>query len=380
MYFFFIVSISVLIPLILKNKKWGLRISVILIFFLFGFQYEIVNDWNSNIVRWYYVNEGGIDTATGFDLEPFFVWLMKLAKPITFFGWLILTAAIFLYLIYVYTNFYVPQNYYWLTIFALMSNVGYGVLFINSNRQCISLCLVLVGVLFMISERRFKIKIPLFRIEWTKYALALFFFYLGSQCHSAAYISFLLLPIWIISHFFKGNQWIILAIICNFLYFMRAFIDVTWIQNYVDLFISVSDLGNVEDYLDSMDSSESITTLSGGLTNFSIITMICYYYRKLTPIMKFFTISWYFGFLISNYFTGNVNRLGEYFYIFFIFVIPNILFHVMNTKNSMVKHLEIIAFTIYLGYGSIHCYTQMQTRLYHRWLNYKSIFEAPKWE
>lgn len=380
MIFFSTVIISVLIPLIFSNKKWGLRISIILLFCLLGFQYELVNDWGSNIARWYYVNEGGQDTATGFELEPLFVWLMKLAKPITFFGWLILTAAFFLSVIYIYARRFVPQKYYWLTIFALMSSVGYGVLFINSNRQCLSLSFVLIGVLFMISGKEYKLKIPFIKSEWTKYVLALLFFYLGSQCHSAAYISILLLPIWWVSHKFKGNYWILLAIICNILYFARAFIDVTWIQNYVNLFVSASDVGDVEGYFEYMNSSDSTTTLSGGITSFAIITIVCYYYRELSKVMKFFAISWFFGYLISSYFTGNVNRLGEYFYIYFIFLIPNILSTIVKTKFNLTKYIGIFAFVIYIGYNSIHCYTQMQTKMFFRWLDYQSVFDAPKWE
>lgn len=380
MLFYSTVIISVLIPLIFSNKKWGLRISLIVLFCLLGFQYELVNDWESNIVRWYYVNEGGSRTATGFELEPFFVWLMKVAKPITFFGWLISTAAVFLSIIYYYTRRFVPQKYYWLTIFALMSDVSYGLLFINSNRQCISICFVLIGVLFLLSDYRFKFKIPFVKVEWTKYIIAAVFFFIGSQCHSAAYISFLLLPIWIIANRYEGNQWLLLAVFCNILYFARPFIDMSWIQEYVSIFISVSDVGNVEGYFEYLDTNDGATSLSSALTNFAIITIICYFYRQLSHTNKFFAISWFFGFLISTYFTGNVNRLGEYFYIFFVFLIPNILYKVINANNILAKKLGVLAFTIFIGVNSIHCYTQMQSKLYVRWLDYKSVFDAPKWE
>lgn len=353
---------------------------MILLFMLLGFQYQMVNDWFSNIARWYYVNEGGRDTMTGFELEPLFAWLMKELKPITYYGWLILTAGVFLFIIYIYAKLYVPKNYYWLIIFALMTDVSYGVLFINSNRQCVSLIFVMIGVLFMISDKMFKLKIPLIKTEWTNYAIALLFFFMGSQCHSAAYVSFLLLPIYLLSRKYKGEQWVVLAVICNLLFFARNIIDITWIQKYAELFISSSDVGNVEGYIENMDSSEGITTFSGGLTVFCIITIICYYYRTFSPVLKFFTIAWYFGFLLASYFYGNVNRLGEYFYIYLIFILPKVCSLVMKNKDKMARTLGILAFAIYLGYGSIHCYTQMHTYLYHRWLNYKTLFEAPRWE
>lgn len=380
MFFFFIVFLSVLFPLVIKNKVWGFRVSIVLLFVLLGFQYQMVNDWFSNIARWYYVNEGGRDTMTGFELEPLFVWLLKVCKPLTFYGWNMLVTGVFLLLIYIYARLYVPKKYYWLTIFALMSSVGYGVLFINSNRQCTSLIFVLIGVLFIISQRKIKFKIPLIKVEWAKYIIACILFFMGAQCHSAAYVSFLLPLIWLISAKFKGSNWIAMAVICNILYFARAFIDVTWIQDYADLFITSSDVGHVEGYLENMDSSEASSTVTGGIVTFSIITIFCYYYRSLPRIIKFFSLSWFFGYLVASYFNGNVNRLGEYFYIFFIFAMPNIFSLVIREKNRSVKTLGLIAFALYLGYNTIHCYTQMHTYLYHRWLNYKSVFNAPVWE
>lgn len=382
MYFFTIVILSVLIPLIIKNKIWGLRISTILLFILLGFQYQMVQDWDPNIARWYYVNEGGRDTMTGFELEPVFVWLLTICKPLTFYGWNMLVVGVFLLLIYIYARLYVPKKCYWLTIFALMSSVGYGVLFINSNRQCTSLIFVLIGILFLISDIKFKYKIPLIKAEWVKYIIAFGFLFIGSQCHSAAYVSFFLIVIWLVSARFEGRYWIVMAAICNILYFARAFIDVTWLQAFAETFVSSSNLasGDVDTYFEYMNSSESTNTWSSGIVTFSIITIICYYYRQLPRKMRFFAISWFFGYLIASYFYGNVNRLGEYFYIFFIFLLPNIFDLVLQEKNKSVKTLGLIAFALYLGYNTIHCYTQMHTYLYHRWLDYKSVFDAPIWQ
>lgn len=92
----------IIIPLFLKNKKWGLRISFVLLFILLGFQYQLVNDWGPNIGRWYYANEGATERANASTLEmgTVFLWLLKFFKPITFFGWLMLTAGSFLLVLY----------------------------------------------------------------------------------------------------------------------------------------------------------------------------------------------------------------------------------------------------------------------------------------
>lgn len=87
MYFYFITILAILIPLLAQNKVLGLRISLFLLFILLGFQYELVQDWTPNIGRWKYANLNASiwDAGTGGrDIEPFFMYLLKLFKPITF--------------------------------------------------------------------------------------------------------------------------------------------------------------------------------------------------------------------------------------------------------------------------------------------------------
>lgn len=381
MYFYGIVFLSILLPLVLPKKVIALRISMILLFILLGFQYQLVQDWTPNIGRWEYANEGASEgaLATAIKIGPVFMWLLKILKPITFFGWLMLTAASFLFLIYKFTRLYVPQKYYWLTILIMMLNVEYAPLMINSNRQCISLIFVLIGVLFLLGNINLKIKIPLLPKTLTKYFMACVFFFLGSQCHSVAYLSFLLIPIYLVSINFKGNNWILLAVICDFIFLGRTFLDVTWIQNYVTAFSLALNVGDIDAYTDWFDNSLLSISISYTFVYCVVIALVCYYYRNMNNAMKFFAICWYIGWTIASYFTGNINRFGEYFYIFGLIVLPY-TFSLAISFKGLKKTVGIISLVLFIGYTAAHSWTQMHTIYYEKWLDYQSVFDAPKWE
>ena len=99
MYFYSIVTLAILFPLCLKEKKVALRISMLLLFVLLGFQYKLVNDWESNIWRWK-VAIGEISLSRGSrDIDPFFLFILRSCKWLSFFGWLMAVAAAFSHII-----------------------------------------------------------------------------------------------------------------------------------------------------------------------------------------------------------------------------------------------------------------------------------------
>ena len=381
MFFYSIVFISILIPLVLPNKKVALRISFILLFILLGFQFELVNDWGPNIGRWQYVNEGASEVALGTAIKmgPVFMWLLKILKPITFYGWLMLSAASFLFLIYRFSRYYVPPRFYWLTILTMMLNVEYAPLIINSNRQCISMIFVLVGVLFLLGNFNLDIKIPFFPKKLNQYIFCILFLFLGSQCHSAAYLSFLLVPIYFFSRKYNGNNWIILAVICNLIFLGRIFLDTSWIQNYVSLFSTALNVGDTDYYTEWFDNKLIDISIPYTFVYCVVITLMVYLFRKMNLQMRFFSFSWYIGWTVASYFTGNINRLGEYFYIFGLFAIPYIFSSFISMKGGK-KLVGIISLILFIGYTAAHSWTQMHTIYYENWLDYKSVFDAPHWE
>ena len=381
MYFYFIVVLAILLPIISKNKKRGLRLAMLLLFVLLGFQYELVQDWVPNIGRWYYANKGASEnaTATALKMGSVFLWLMKVLEPISFFGWLMLTAAVFLLLIYKFIRLYVPPKYYWLALFIFMMNVEYAPLMINSNRQCISMIFVLIGVLFLIKGFKLRYRLPFVPDHLAVYVIPCVCFVVGAQCHSVAYISFLLIPLYTFSKWYSGNNWLLLAILLNLIFIARTFSEVLWLQNYALAFSVAADMGDADVYIETFADGVGETSSTYTFIYSIVIFGVCYLYRQLDPINRFFAVSWVFGFMIASYFTGNINRLGEYFYIYFLFLMPN-AFDIMFKQKGVIAAFASFFFCVYLAYGVGHSWKQMHGEYYERWLNYKSVFDAPRWE
>ena len=106
--FYIIVFLAISIPLFVKDKKWGLIISMLLLFIPWGFQYRMTQDWDVYILRWMHVNfnerielDGGEERT----LEPFYVIMLKACKPFTYYGFLIISAFVELSVIYLSISF-----------------------------------------------------------------------------------------------------------------------------------------------------------------------------------------------------------------------------------------------------------------------------------
>lgn len=239
---------------------------------------------------------------------------------------------------------------------------------------------VLVGILFLLGNFNLDIKIPFFPKKFNQNILSVIFLFLGAQCHSAAYMSFLLVPIYFFVKKYKGNHWITLAVICDFIFLGRIFLNTSWIQDYVSVISVVLNIGDTDNYTEWFDNQLIDISISYTFVYCVIITLMAYCYRKMSLPMKFFSLSWYIGWTIASYFTGNINRLGEYFYIFGLFVIPYMFSYIISMKGNLKKYIGILCLLLFIGYTAAHSWTQMNTIYYERWLDYKSVFDAPRWE
>lgn len=382
MFFYIITITSILLPLLMKNKVVALRLSLLLLFFLLGFQYELVQDWEPNIGRWLYANRGGalLDAGTGGrDIEPFFIYLLKLFKPITFFGWLIFTAALFLALLYKLMREYVPPRLYWVTIALFMLRGEFGLLFINSNRQCWSLMFSILAVLFLSEKIHVRIRFPLIKEKWTKYLFAVILIYAGSQCHSAAYAAFLLIPLYVLSNFYRGCKWLLLAIVCNIIYILKAFVDTSFLQVYLLNMSGGLDLEHVDNYIEQIGETYNNNSLYEMSCFCLIITLVCYYYRRMDQPMRFYAIAWFIGIIMYSYLPSNVARMGEYMYYYLLLVLPVVVSYFRKEKQETIRAVRPLCFSILIFYAVWGSWKQMHIYLYERWLDYVSVFEAPWW-
>lgn len=377
MFFYFIVISSIAIPLIATNKKRGLQISLFLLFILLGFQFEMVNDWESNIWRWKIANEGIRLGSGSRDIEPAFIFILKLFKPITFFGWLMLTAASLLGVLYFLMRRFVPPQLYWITIAIFMLRTDYALLFINSNRQCISVIFSILAMLVLTEKIKLPFDISFGNLNIGKFIMAFILLYIGSQCHSAAYISFLMIPIYCMSHLYKGRSWIIMAIIMNTLYIGRIFFNITSWQLYMTMFIDATNLTNVNQYVELLDSSKIYNSFMLMSTDCLLITASCFFYRKMSTNQKYIVLLWLTGVIMNAYMTENLARMAEYFYCYLIILLPILVY--FSIRNLSTRPIYLIALIYILSYYGYYSWRTMHSILYGRWLDYVSIFNAPNW-
>ena len=179
--FFFILTLSILMPLCMRNKKKGLILSLFVLFILWGLQYKIVNDWDANLSRWLAVN-GRFFLSR--DIEYIYIIILKVCKPLSFYGFLMLSAYIELKTIYIFTKRFVIPKFYWITIFILMLRINLGLLMINSNRQSLALLATMLASLFLIKNTTNK-KQKLFN-----YLAAFISILIAVNIHKGAYYLF----------------------------------------------------------------------------------------------------------------------------------------------------------------------------------------------
>src|SRR5574344_60620 len=233
---FFIIYLIIFIPLLAKNKKAGLFCSMILLFFIWAFQYKMVYDWDTNMGWWLYVNKGG-NIVNGREPEPIFGFLLSCSKSIGFFGWSIVVAAFDVAVIcYFYLKF-VPSKYYWLALFVMMSDNSFLWLWINSQRQTLSMMCTSISVLFLIYNKKGMSKMSKSRylINWI---FAISFLLIAYNIHSASFAAILFLLIPFALPLVDKTSNIILFIVVSVLYISRFFLSFDTVSNLGGLLLA----------------------------------------------------------------------------------------------------------------------------------------------
>ena len=189
--FYLILFFAIFIPFTFKSKL-SLIFSFALIFILWGLEYQMVQDWDGNVARWYgCVRTIGYDVADmgagGKTLEPLYIDICRWHKPIGYFGQLITTAILGLTLFYYLITKYVSPKYYWLSIFVFFIRPENALLLFNSNRMSIALFFTMVAVFVLIWNYKCSK-----RYDIVKVLIALVCINSASQVHSGAVFAYLL--------------------------------------------------------------------------------------------------------------------------------------------------------------------------------------------
>lgn len=386
--FYFILFLSIAIPFFVKNKRNGLIISFLLLFIPWGLQYQMTQDWHIYLIRWQHVNFNERIELDGGDeriLEPLYVLFMKMCKPFSFYGFLIISAILELLMFYYYTKKYVSPAYYWVTIFLLMINVKYGLLLINTNRQTLALLLFMIGLLFFdktnldksSNQKTNSLNIILY------FVIGIILFSLSPKVHSSSNIIFWAIPIYFFAKYVKSPNRLSLFIILNFLFLLRYFVDAQQYQFAIYLNWDKVDLEGMDfmgKYLDEIDNSTGRTIVT--IIELFFMNVFIYYYNKLGIMYRIFVLLWISNFILGGFLTGSIARVTLYFDIYLIFIIPKIfelMYEQFGKKNVIVNSIWMIIFAYFIFTFVKQMTNDTEGYYYYRWNNFKTIIESPEW-
>ena len=357
----------------------GLLGSMLVLFIVWGLQYEVVNDWPGNLERWNIIAKSvsnNVVYENGKELEFVYVYLIKLFQSIGYFGWLILSAIFELSIIYNLAKRYVPKQYYWLLVFILMLRVNYGFLFINSNRQTLAVFTTVIASLILCKDNLIFLS---FKFKYVNIIPAIILLMIAVNIHTSAIVAFGLIAIYFIAKNVRDIKlWII--IVFNLIFISRFFLNSSALQDTVLMYM---DMYGIQDSYDSY-----ISLMDSRIIKFSIIEQIIYLmimnaalfmYNDFAMPSRFFALSTILFILLNGYLYGNLERICQYYYIYLIVLAPIIVKTLPETKYEIIKKYRKPIYTIVIMYVIYSFIRDIQHVYYNNWLNFRTILSAPEW-
>ena len=382
--FYLCLILSFTSMLMIRNKKIGLLITFILMIVPWCFQYQMTQDWDVNLLRWDFVNVNALVGLDGEDrqLEPFYVFILERCKFLGFFGFLILCGLVELIVIFTFIRKYVSPGYYWVAVFILMMKVNYGLLLINSNRQTLSVISIMLGVYFML-----KCRIPRALADKSNlYILnTLFFFYAAPRIHSSAYISYMLIPVYMLLCYVKRPNRVLLLVIFNGLYVSRFFVDAGSYQFFASMYLDSLEMDGMDffdKYLEGLDNDDLVSSRFNQLVEWSMMNSIILCLHKMSNAHRLFGFAWIISYILGGFLIHTLARITIYFYVFLLFVAPRV-FEIITDKfdkrNTILISIYITMVVFFVNNFRVNMVENDEGRYYYRWHDFKTLFEAPEW-
>lgn len=384
MYIYILFSIIILLPLLAsyKNKSKALQVSFVLLFFPLAFQYEVCHDWAVNVQRWIMAN---VSNSYGDlqirDSEPLYLMLLHLFKPVGFFGFLIFSAAIQLWVFYKLIKRYVDPEYYWVSLFILLVyGFNFALYYINSNRQTYSMLLTVFAV-WMLFEYRSK----LYRNAYLKRLLFVFILVSAHSIHTAAYaaIGLIVIYFFVVRNKHLNIKW--LLIICNVLFISRFFVDMSQYQQVLQTFWV--DNGSAEDFSNYFNDLEEygkgrIFSLWQQIPYFIAMNLMLIGYNKVNMQGHFFILCSVFSIVLNGFLVATLQRSMQYYSVFIWIALPMVLPHInKRCKQYRLQSGRNVMFAYLIAYALFQFQQNVnpEAQYYDGWYNYTSIFEATEW-
>lgn len=268
---------------------------------------------------------------------------------------------------------------YWVVLFVLMLTPNYGLLYINSNRQMLSVVLTMLANLILIRNMDRSIKVNL--ISTVFYViLPIFIIYGATQIHTGAMAAYFLPLIYFYVKYRNNNiKWVAFSV-CNILFFARFFMDPESIITSTLLMADDFELETFDAYLEEFTSSDRSFSMVGQPLYWIIMNLTLWAYDKLDKPHKFFAICGIIGIIGDGVVINTLARTLCYFNIYMIFLIPRLV-ECCEDHKSYNNLLFMRAFYAILLFYDIFLFYECQTAglYYSRWAHFQTIFSAPHW-
>lgn len=373
-----VIFFAVIFPLLMKNKKKGLIISMCLLFILWGLEYDLVVDWIYNLERWNIANNPSAVKNYGVNTDYLYQLILKLFKPLSFYGWLMFSAVLELYIIYKFTIKFVTPKYYWITIFILMMRVYLGFMMINSNRQSIALIFTMISLYIILCNNETK------TLKYKIILLSALLLFSSVFIHASACFAILFIPIFLFLPILHRLKTKYIIVIFNVIFFTRYFVNPEILMDSILKYWTIFGDESYYNYLTEIEDANFVNSFFEQFFNWLIIMMSSIYFKKMTKSSQLFAISYLSSLFFQTFFGANIQRVMIYLSIYVIFLVPNIVNIInisINKRNRLIPNLLyglMLTFCIISYFKNI--YLSSSTSNHYKWRNFKTIFEADTWQ
>lgn len=284
--------ICTIIPLLMRNKKRGLQISMSILFIFLALRYNFGNDYPA--YNWLF-NTSDFSGMIDARIEYGYALLCLIFKPLGFFVLIIAWSAFYCFALYKTFRRYIPHQYYWIVIMSIISNADLVFFGASAIRQTLAFSCILLILPYLESKKPIR------------YALGVI---IASLFHQSALVFIALYPLMYLN---LRNQIFIIVLGIIAIMFM------TVLKSQFESIVNLIAASHFEKYLDRYGTSQK--AIEGG----SVGTVI--------------RIIFLFLFLWGMSFEGNKIRS-----IFFILAIMCIVIFTMRNLVSLQR------LTLYFGY------------------------------
>ena len=261
----------------------------------------------------------------------------------------------------------IPLKYLWLFFIVFICNPNYCLLLINSKRQALAICFILLGT-YILTKYVNTNKPLIQQLKSYPSLICLAFIIIAGNIHFSAYLGIL-------------YYFIILFYPTNFkkyaTYCIIAFFFLTFYANIKDVSFIGFLLGDNEKYthyIQEITSNNSMTLIYHVL-DCILLLLILHFYKLFNKYEKIFSIASIISLICSHILINTAGRIMLPYAISIPFVSVFILKYIKNNGFKTIYLLYLLAITMRWFYNTM----AIGNGYYDNWNHMKTIFEAPKW-